>query len=106
MWRPWYAALWAEAAVLTGHADAAARIERARLVTLDNPVAERGRRSRGGVGGGRPPASPPRRPAGAAGARYEWARTLIMIGGPRRAEGDAILAAMGATPMPWPVDGG
>ena len=28
MWRPWYAALWAEAAVVTGHPDAAARIRR------------------------------------------------------------------------------
>ena len=39
MWRPWYAALWAEAAVVTGHPDAASRIRRARLITLDNPVA-------------------------------------------------------------------
>src|SRR2546429_3730652 len=29
-WRPWYAALWAEAAVLDHHPDAAARVERAR----------------------------------------------------------------------------
>ena len=39
MWRPWYAALWAEAAVVTGHPDAADRIRRARLATWDNPVA-------------------------------------------------------------------
>ncbi len=39
MWRPWYAALWAEAAVLSGHPDAAARIHRARLATRDNPIA-------------------------------------------------------------------
>ena len=39
MWLPWYAALWAEAAVVTGQPDAAARIRRARLATRDNPVA-------------------------------------------------------------------
>src|SRR6185369_13242914 len=39
MWRPWYAALWAEAAVLTGQPDVASRIRRARLATVDNPIA-------------------------------------------------------------------
>ncbi len=33
LWRPWYAAAWAEAAVLTGHPEAADRIRRARLAT-------------------------------------------------------------------------
>ncbi|MFF5290697.1 ATP-binding protein [Paractinoplanes globisporus] len=37
--RPWYAALWAEAAVLDHHADAAERIERARHAARDNPIA-------------------------------------------------------------------
>jgi len=41
MWRPWYAALWAEAAVVSGQPDAADRIRRARLVTLDNPIGRR-----------------------------------------------------------------
>ena len=39
MWRPWYAALWAEAAVVSGRRDAAGRIGRARLMTADNPIA-------------------------------------------------------------------
>ena len=39
LWRPWYAALWAEAAVLAGHPDAAERIQRARPLTVDNPIA-------------------------------------------------------------------
>ena len=30
LWRPWYAALWAEAAVLSGREDAADRLDRAR----------------------------------------------------------------------------
>jgi len=39
MYRPWYAALWAEAAVLGHRADADERIERARRATRDNPIA-------------------------------------------------------------------
>src|SRR3954468_2461892 len=39
VWRPWHAALWAEAAVLSGHQDAAARIQRARSATVGNPIA-------------------------------------------------------------------
>ena len=39
MWRAWYAAVWAEAAVLAGRDDATSRIERARVVASDNPVA-------------------------------------------------------------------
>jgi predicted ATPase/DNA-binding CsgD family transcriptional regulator len=38
-WRAWYAALWAEAAVLARHPDAAARVERSRPVVRDNPIA-------------------------------------------------------------------
>lgn len=39
LWRPWYAALWAEAAVLDQHPDAAARIDRSRHAARDNPIA-------------------------------------------------------------------
>jgi predicted ATPase/DNA-binding CsgD family transcriptional regulator len=39
LWRPWYAALWAEAAVLDQHPDAAARIDRSRDAARDNPIA-------------------------------------------------------------------
>jgi hypothetical protein len=38
IWRPWYAAAWAEAAAVAGHQDAADRIRRAGLLTLGNPV--------------------------------------------------------------------
>jgi hypothetical protein len=38
-WRAWYAALWAEAAVLADHPDAVARVERSRPVVRDNPIA-------------------------------------------------------------------
>ena len=33
----------------------------------------------------------------AAGCRYQWARTLVFIGGAERARGESVLAAMGAT---------
>jgi predicted ATPase/DNA-binding CsgD family transcriptional regulator len=39
MWRPWYAALWAEAAVLGGLASAGDRLAPARESARDNPVA-------------------------------------------------------------------
>ena len=35
----------------------------------------------------------------AAGCRYQHARTLVFAGGDARAEGEAIMAAIGATPM-------
>jgi predicted ATPase len=114
MWRPWYAALWAEAAVLSGHPDAAARIYRARLATLDNPIAAaivaRAEVLSGGnaVGLTGAPAgehtglAPAAAALEAAGCRYQWARTLVAIGGTERVRGEAALAAMGATVMAWP----
>jgi predicted ATPase/DNA-binding CsgD family transcriptional regulator len=38
-WRPWYAALWAEAAVLARRADAADRLQRAAVAASDNQIA-------------------------------------------------------------------
>ena len=38
-WRTWYAALWAEAAVLDHDPDAAERIRRSRPAARDNPIA-------------------------------------------------------------------
>ena len=40
----------------------------------------------------------------AAGCRYQWARTLVFIGGEQRAHGESMLATMGATPMVWPPE--
>jgi hypothetical protein len=116
MWRPWYAALWAEAAVVTGHPDAAGRIRRARLAAWDNPVAAaivaRAGALIGPLGGARagqhgadqhPEALTAAAAAlSAAGCRYQWARTLVAMGGAERARGEAELAAMGATVMAWP----
>ena len=102
MWRPWYAALWAEAAVVTGHPDAAARIRRARLATRDNPVAVAIVDRAEALSGDRTGLIPAAAALEAAGCRYQWARTLIAIGGVDRDRGETTLAAMGATVMAWP----
>ena len=39
LWRPWYAALWVEAAALAGHPDAADRLRRGAAATRENPIA-------------------------------------------------------------------
>ena len=102
MWRPWYAALWAEAAVLTEHEDAAAWIHRARLATLDNPIAAAIVDRAEALAGDRDGLVPAAAALEAAGCRYQWARTLVAIGGTERVRGEAALAAMGATVMAWP----
>ena len=102
MWRPWYAAVWAEAAVLTGHEDAAARIARARLLTTDNPIAAAlvaRAAALSAPSGGRDGLVASAAALRATGCRYQWARTLVLIGGEERESGQAALAAMGATPM-------
>jgi predicted ATPase len=101
LWRPWYAALWAEAAVLTRHPGAADRIRRARLATADNPIAAAvvGRAAALAVGD-RPEMLATAAVLLAAGCRYQWARTLTFAGGQERERGQAAMAGMGATPMP------
>jgi predicted ATPase/DNA-binding CsgD family transcriptional regulator len=101
MWMHWYAALWAEGSVLSGHPQATDRVARARFITAGNPVvtalldraqalAEDG---------------PPERLveiAGAleaAGCRYQSARTLALAPGDVGERGRAALAALGAAPM-------
>ncbi len=102
MWRPWYAALWAEAAVITGREDAGDRIRRARLATADNPIATAIVDRAAALAGDRAGLIPAAAALKAAGCRYQWARTLVIIGGAQRVRGKSVLAAMGATAMPWP----
>ena len=87
MWRPWYAALWAEAAVLAGHPDAADRIRRARVATADNPIAAAIVDRAAALAGDRDGLIPAAAALQAAGCRYQWARTLVFIGGAERARG-------------------
>lgn len=102
LWRPWYAALWAEAAVVAGHPDADGRIRRARLMTRDNPIATAIVDRAAALASGGDGMFPAAAALAAAGCRYQWARTLVLIGGAERLRGEAALAAMGATAMVWP----
>jgi predicted ATPase/DNA-binding CsgD family transcriptional regulator len=99
LWRQWYAALWAEAAVLAYHAEAPARLARARFLVGGNALAtalvDRATALASGDVGGL------RRAAGAlraAGSRYQWARTLMLAGGEDGAQGREALSAMGVEP--------
>jgi predicted ATPase/DNA-binding CsgD family transcriptional regulator len=104
-WHPWYAALWAEAAVLSGHEDVAARLQRARVAADGNPIAiaivDRAAALQTGDRNGLSAAAAALQDAG---CRYQWARTLVFIGGEHRARGESVLAAMGATPTAWPPE--
>jgi hypothetical protein len=102
MWRPWYAALWAEAAVLTARGDARERIHQAGLMTADNPIAAAIVQRAATLAGDRDELIPIAAALQAAGCRYQWARTLVFVGGEHRVRGDAALAAMRATPMVLP----
>ncbi|HEX3223895.1 MAG TPA: LuxR C-terminal-related transcriptional regulator [Nocardioides sp.] len=106
MWRAWYASAWAEAAVLAGLTDAAERVERARRLTGGNPVVEAvlARAAALLVEGERRHAQLASAATSlhALGARYHWARTLVMLGGADRERGEQELAALGAVAMPWP----
>jgi len=98
MWRPWYAALWAEAAVMGGAAEAGSRLLRARWATVDNPIADaiidRAAALAAGDRHGVLAAAVTLKDAG---CRYQWARTLDLAGGPEQIRGVAALAEMGAT---------
>jgi len=100
MWRAWYAALWAEAAVLAGHPNATDRLVRARRSTMDNPIAlSIVERTAALAAGDRDAMLSSAERLRLAGCRYQWARTLVLAGRPERMRGEDELAAMGAIPM-------
>src|SRR5258708_8127587 len=96
LWRPWYAALWAEAAVIAGHYDAADRIDRAHETTRDNPIATAIVARAAALAGGGEGLVPAAAALEAAGCRYQWARTLVLIGRAGRAPGSSPRAAVSA----------
>ena len=104
-WRAWYSAAWAEAAVLADLPDALERVDRAVPMTHGNPIARAVVRRASGLAAGTDEGRADLAGAAAAlrslGAKYEWARTLVMLGGAERERGEQELAALGATPMPW-----
>ncbi|MEU5879158.1 LuxR C-terminal-related transcriptional regulator [Spirillospora sp. NPDC047279] len=104
-WRPWYGALWAEAAVLSGHEDAPGRLRRARVVAASNPIATAIVDRAAAMiapGGDRDGLNVAAAVLADAGCRYQRARTLVFLGGEQRAQGESELARMGATVMAWP----
>ncbi len=106
MWRGWYASAWAEAAVLAGRPDAAERVDRARWCAAGNPVAEaivlRAAALHAGGEQARAELTAAATSLHGLGAGYQWARSLVMLGGDERERGEQLLAALGAAAMPWP----
>ena len=99
-WRPWYAALWAEAAVLAAHESGGGRIEHARPITAPNPIAAAMvERAAALLAGADEPLVRAAETLNAAGCRYQWARTLVMAGGEPGRRGRAALNALGVAPM-------
>jgi predicted ATPase/DNA-binding CsgD family transcriptional regulator len=99
-WRPWHAALWAEAAVLSGHADVPDRLRRARLATAGNPIAAAiVTRAAALANSDRMSLLAAATELTDAGCHYQWARTLMLAGGRQRARGRLAMADIGATDM-------
>jgi hypothetical protein len=97
IWRPWYAAAWAEAGVLAGEPDAGERIAAVRATTAENAVtAALVDRAAALASGHRAGVLAAAEALEAAGCRYQWARSLLLAGGPERERGASALAAMGA----------
>jgi hypothetical protein len=103
-WRPWYAALWAEAAVLAGDPAADQRLADARPLVAPNPIAAAMvERAAALAAGERDRLVEVAAPLAQAGCPYQAARTLILAGGAHAAEGRAAMAALGAAPMAEPA---
>jgi predicted ATPase/DNA-binding CsgD family transcriptional regulator len=103
LWQPWHAALRAEAAVLAARKDATAVITASRAITRDNPIAAAIVERAAALPTDRDGLLSAASVLEAAGCRYQWARTLVFIGGAERERGEAALAEMGAVPMAWPL---
>ncbi len=102
-WRPWYAALHAEAGVLVGAPDATARIERARRHAGPNRIAAAMvERAAALAAGDRDRLVAIAADLAPTGCRYQWARTLVLAGGEHAERGRAEMAALGAAPMAEP----
>jgi hypothetical protein len=99
-WRQWYAALWAEAGVLAELADREERLKWASFIVGHNPIASALVDRAAAIDTGDTARLLAVADAlGAAGCRYQHARTLVLAGGESRTEGEAIMTAIGATPM-------
>jgi predicted ATPase/DNA-binding CsgD family transcriptional regulator len=105
-WRPWYAALRAEAAALAGHGEARRRIEQARPMGQANPtVTALIDRAAALADGETDPLVGLAELLARTGCRYQHARTLVLAGGEHAVEGRRLMAALGAEPMAEPATG-
>jgi predicted ATPase/DNA-binding CsgD family transcriptional regulator len=103
-WRPWYAALWAEAAVLSGHPEAAERVGVARTLTAANPTAAAMvERAAALLEGDRSRLVEVAATLAGTGCHYQQARTLVLAGDADAAEGRGLMAELGAAPMAEPA---
>ena len=81
-----------------------ARLDRARFIVRENPIAAAIVDRADAIDIGDPTRSSVAAAAlDAAGCRYQRARTLVFAAAEARAEGEAILAAIGAAPMAEPA---
>jgi predicted ATPase len=99
--RQWYAALWAEAAVLADDPSAPDRLARARYLSRGNPIATAlvARAAVLADGADHTALLPLADELDAADCRYQAARTRVLAGGDAATAGAAALAAMGAAAM-------
>jgi hypothetical protein len=102
-WRPWYTAVWAEAGVLASLPDRRARLDRARFLVRENPIAGAIVERAGALDAGDHEALlTVAEVLDSAGCPYQQARTLALAGGEPGAEGRALLEQLGAAPMATP----
>jgi hypothetical protein len=99
-WRQWYAALRAEAAVLSASGDhAAAPSAQTREIVAGNPLATAIVDRSAALAAGRLGDLPAIAASLAPLSRYQQARTLVLAGGSHADEGRALLGSLGAAPM-------
>ncbi|HKE75973.1 MAG TPA: LuxR C-terminal-related transcriptional regulator [Acidimicrobiales bacterium] len=102
-WRTWYAGLYAEAAVLTNHPDAEARIASARAVAAPNPIAAAiVDRATALAAADKARLVAVANTLAEAGCPYQWARTMILAGGDEATRGRQVLTDLGTAPMAEP----
>jgi hypothetical protein len=96
LWRQWFAALKAEAAVLTGQSDAGERLDQARLIAVGNPIATAiVDRAEALLNANQDAVRATAAAFADAGCPYQQARSLVLAGGEVGTEGMAMLTTMG-----------
>jgi predicted ATPase len=99
VWRQWYAALKAEAAVLANQSDVGERLVRARATVAGNPIATAiVDRAEAWLAGHRDGLLAAAAAFEAAACPYQQARTLMLAGGDERVHGIEMMLALGISP--------